>query len=209
MIRIILIILVTFAAVAPAQERWSRRSRESSDSSLPAEYQTVVDNNIFVRQRGRRAVEPTTRPTVTPPPPPVERSMILTGIVLEEGVFRAYIEDTRSNTILRVSAGDPIASGAVGQITLDSIAYESADGLRWIEIGQDLTGGVAMFGTRPTATTSLGGSTPAAGSTGGAVSPSTGGAGGDVAPAQGQPADPSQMSIEERLRMRARQQRQR
>ena len=54
MIRIILIILVTFAAVAPAQERWSRRSRESSDSSLPAEYQTVVDNNIFVRQRGRR-----------------------------------------------------------------------------------------------------------------------------------------------------------
>src|SRR5690606_1497983 len=116
--RAFLIILVTLAAAAEAQERSSWRSRRSADTDLPPEYQPIVDNNIFVRQRSRRPIEPVTRPAPLPP----ERSMVLTGIVLEEGLFRAYIEDTRSGTIQRVSPGDTVATGAVGQITIDAIA---------------------------------------------------------------------------------------
>lgn len=171
---------------ALAQSDWRQRSREPD--ALQSEYGVLLDNNIFLRNRGRQPSPPTSRPAA--PPLTREQTLILTGIVLEEGQFRAYFEDTRSNSIVRVAEGDEIANGTIDQIMIDAVAYETADGLRWIDIGHDLTASIPQA-------QALGYSAGSSTSPDGSTQPTTGS---DGAPSA--PSDPAVLSIEERLRQR-------
>lgn len=175
---------------AGAQPQTAGSSAAPASASEPDErYQVLVDQNIFMRQRGRRTSSPaTTSPTSRPAARTPEQSLVLTGVVFEDGEFRAYFEDLGKSSVVRVSNGDAIARGTVAAIMIDAVAYESDDGVRWIEFGQDLTGGsmpIAERGT--TGTTEPNGSDQASADAGG--------------------GDDASLSVEERMRRRSAQQR--
>lgn len=120
-------------ATAPASTR-------PGASTLPADYYNVVtDKNIFLRER-RKPVIQTSRPVTSRPVLPPEATIVLRGVVLEEGLFRAYFENTTENALIRVAAGDPLARGHVVEISIDAVAFESANGLVWVKVGDNLIG---------------------------------------------------------------------
>lgn len=195
MMRGIFIAALILLMGAPAEAQFRRQRNPAPEpEELDGEYSAVVENNIFLRNRGRRpAPPPTSRPVA--PPLTREQTLILTGIVLEEGEFRAYFEDTRGNSIVRVAEGEALASGTIAQIMIDAVAYETPDGFRWIDIGHDLTASLPNARAGGTSsTTSSGGSAATAGGTPASTSGS-----GTETPAT---SDPAMMSVEERLRQR-------
>jgi hypothetical protein len=168
----------------------------SASASSANRYDVLVENNIFLKDRrsaGRPTTDASTRPVARPSTP--EQSVYLTGVIFEDGAFRAYFENQAEGApVLRVSVGDAIARGRVVEIAIDSLAYASTDGrLQWVEIGNDLTGT-----PRPAA-----GAAGAAGAAASATPPAAGGAG--AAPTA--PTDPALLSIQERMRLRAQQER--
>ncbi len=199
--------LMLTASLCPAQSR--DRGFGRRDDALDERYSAVVDNNIFLRERGRRPVrvfQPSSRPAR--PQRTVEQSLMLTGIVFEEDTVRAYFENLAGGEPVRVAPGETVGHGMVVEIAIDAVAYQNTDGIvRWVEIGQDLTGASASaasslspsFGTAPTDVTA-------------ASSGSTGDAGGgeeassETTAATEGSADPSTMSVLERMRRNRQQQ---
>jgi len=108
-----------------------------------ARYEIILTRNIFSRQRvspRQREFEEQERPPQVMPNP--ESYFRLKGIVQEDGVFIAFIEDTRSSSVLRLRQGQSVARGIVKSLTLDSIEYEFADKTVLVELGRDLEGGL-------------------------------------------------------------------
>ena len=93
----------------------------------------LVERNIFSRTRGRKVRQPAPRvtaPKPTPQKPPQEgpnpeRFVVLRGIVLQDGLFIAFIEDTLTRKTTKVRIGDSVARGMLKNITLDYVEYES------------------------------------------------------------------------------------
>jgi len=117
--------------------------QDSAEQTDPwAKYQIILERNIFSRQRGpiRRPdeVEEKPREVVVPNP---ESYLLLRGIVQEDGTFIAFIEDTRSATILKLRQGDSVARGTIATLSLDSLEYELEDKKTTIRMGYDLEGG--------------------------------------------------------------------
>jgi len=105
------------------------------------QYQIILQRNIFSRQRGPiRQAQFGERPTAIVTANP-ESYFLLKGIVQEGGKFIAFLEDNRSNTVLRLREGDSAARGTVGNFTLDSIEYQLDDRTISIPLGRDLEGG--------------------------------------------------------------------
>ena len=172
---IIVSILVVLALGAPtaraalgASRSTSRPSQRSSfptssPSTRPARsqsyserYSILEDRNIFLRDRSRRPGE-RDRSTTQPSKRPLEESLVLRGIVLEDEGYRAYVEDTSREETHRLAPGDSLAHGRVGAITIDAIAYDAGSAgstgspattnasatstqRTWVEVGYDLTG---------------------------------------------------------------------
>lgn len=180
----LMVLMVSCALAAdPAPRRESYQDR----------YSVLSEHNIFLRVRSR---PPASRPSYTPPAPRVpEQSLVLRGIVMEEGEPRVYLENLDGGgPMLRLRLGDKVARGTIVEIAIDAVAYEQAGPPVWVQIGQDLTGRTpGSSGSRPggyssTATLSSPTSQPAA----------------DAAPSPGplpNPDDPN-LSIEERMRLR-------
>jgi hypothetical protein len=144
----------SFAADVPpgrSSERSSDRTR-GSGSAAPStrqsdrdRYAVLTDQNIFLkdrRTRPRNGSTSTERPMTemdrikaTP-----EAKFVLTGVVFEDGDYRAFIEDTSASKVLRLSVGEPIARGKITEIDIDTIAYESAGKTTIINVGTTLTG---------------------------------------------------------------------
>lgn len=190
MMRVLASVILILLMAGPSMAQFGRRQSSRESDELTNEYGALLENNIFLRDRGRRP-SATTRPVAQPLTR--EQTLILTGIILEDGRFRAYFEDTRSDSIVRVAEGDPIANGQIGQILLDAVAYEMPEGVRWIDIGHDLTATLPAAPGSPSS-----GARPEGFGVDG--SPTTGNA--DLPAATD---DPALMSVEERLRQRARQ----
>ena len=102
-------------------------------------YAILTSNNIFRRDR---RPPPPKQPEPPPPPPPApETQWLLTGVVWEEGAFRGYFEYLPDGNVRRVTAGDDLLDGTVGELYIDSVGYVGPDGnVFWIDIGDDLTG---------------------------------------------------------------------
>ena len=179
-------------------------------------YGMLIDRNIFMKNRPRPRGTPTSRPTevrtvrndpndrssATSP----DRTLVLRGIVIEDNELRAYVENTKTNTISRVAPGDSIASGMVGEIAIDAMQY-SADGQSiWVLVGHDLRGEayaapVSTSIIRPTIVAPAPVVTAGSGATGvPATQPGVDGA--PAAPS----VDISTLSIEEQMKLRRQQQ---
>ena len=145
-------------------------------------YAGLLANNPFKRdRRSQRAEGATTRPIEreAAPPPSPQREWMLTGIVFEDGRFRAYLENRSTGESQRVDSGHLVAGGAVTEVFIDALGYELDGHVRWIELGQDLTGAFPEGIVPPPATPSTGDPTVRAA-----------------------PADGGALSIEERMRQR-------
>jgi hypothetical protein len=172
----------------------------AADTAPPAKknygdrYNVLSERNIFMHERGRPASRPYTPRTndSTFVRPPLEASFVLTGIVLEEGQYRAYVEDVSSGRVNRLGVGDAIARGHVLEIEIDAIAYSAGGQGTWISIGSDLRG--QAFNSFPTAMSRYLPTTSTA-----TTGPSTA-----VGGAPPTPLDPNTagLSIEERMRLR-------
>jgi hypothetical protein len=144
-----------------------------------AERFAVIGNlNMFVRDRAPRPEASggggATRPAQPPASP--ESVLVLRGVVLEGGGFRAYFENLQASEIVQVTAGDALARGHVVEISIDAVAFEHRGAVVWVKVGDNLVGAQVAAG------------------------PTGGSAGATTAPAAG--ADPSTLSIEERMRQR-------
>ncbi len=106
-----------------------------------AKYEVILERNMFSRQRGfaQRRDNERDRNVVVPNP---ESYLLLKGIVQEDGRFIAFIEDTRSSSVLKVRQGDQVARGVIKSLTLDAIEYEFGEQATTVQIGQDLEGGL-------------------------------------------------------------------
>ena len=118
----------------------------SQDTTTPKQdawknYQIILQRNIFSRQRGPRVDRSRSQQMVTPPPPNPESYYVLKGIVQENGVFIAFIEDTQRGQILRVREGDSVARGKVKTFNLDTVEYHFEDRTVTVAMGYDLEGG--------------------------------------------------------------------
>jgi hypothetical protein len=133
--------------------------RETAEQNTWAQYQIILQCNIFSRQRGpirqRSAERP--RPVITRN---LESYLVLKGIVQEGGTFIAFIENTQNSTVLRLREGENVARGTVKNFSLDSIEYQLGDSTINVTIGHDLEGGqgtlpmsrlLQMSATTPTA----------------------------------------------------------
>lgn len=104
-------------------------------------YQIILQRNIFSRQRGPRVDLSRRQRMDAPPPPNPESYHLLKGIVQENGVFIAFIENTQRGQILRVREGDSVARGKVKTFNLDTIEYQFEDRTIKVAMGYDLEGG--------------------------------------------------------------------
>lgn len=112
-----------------------------------SQFGVLADRNIFVKSR-----TPPVRRDDRPAPstqqarvPTAEESLVLRGVVIEDdaggtSVLRAYFEDQRTRTLIRVTAGDPLAKGHVADVSIDAIAFENQGAILWIRIGDNLLG---------------------------------------------------------------------
>jgi hypothetical protein len=154
-------------------------------------YGVLSDRNIFLRERGRPA--PSTRrydsSTTSSSRPAAESTYVVTGIVLEEGQYRAYVEEVNTGRVQRLAVGDAVAKGHVLDIDIDAMAYSANGKGTWIPIGCDLQG--KPFNAFPSALSRY------MSTTGPTSGPSTQGA----APLPIDPNAPN-LSVEERMRLR-------
>lgn len=108
------------------------------EPDLWAQFQIIVERNIFSRQRGRRQREQDKEPERPRYVPTPESKIVLKGIVSQNGTFVAFFED--SGSMLNVRAGDTVARGKVQALTLDHVVFQYEDQTRIVTLGQNLEG---------------------------------------------------------------------
>lgn len=147
-------VATTLAFAAEAQE-----SRTAKPGSWER-YQALTSNNIFVKDRrpqssGSGRSSPATHAEAAT----TERSFVLTGVVQQDGVFYAFVEDTRNRTTMKVRAGEDVCRGKLAALTLDSVDYVKDGATTRVEVGRNFEGTTA---SAPAATSADASTTPAA-----------------------------------------------
>lgn len=173
-------------AVVLTMLQWAEvNAAQARESSFKESYGVIVERNIFLRDRRSAAGFVTPSPASEagaeemPPSPPLppEAGYVLVGVVIEDQTMRAYVEHVAEGRMLMLGPGDELAEGEIDRVTLDAVEFTSRAGSQWIEIGHNFLG------------------QPASGSSS-ASTPSVSG---------GNPATGSNLSLEERLRLRRQQ----
>jgi hypothetical protein len=167
-------------------------------------YNVLTERNMFLRDRRRPVYTPTSRPAYVSRP--VEETLILTGVVFEEGEYRAFFEDTQRSSVLTLRVGESVGRGVITQIQLDAIQYLSGDSQMWIDVGHTLTGSLppappTRLYTNTTATATATGSTTRPATAGTDTTTATPA----VTTPLPNPDDPN-LSLEERMKLRRAQQ---
>lgn len=160
--RTLIVTLCLTTAVAVAQRTRSDNSRRDDASTtstsgasptatprddFASHFGVLADRNIFVKSR-TPPVRRDDRPAPATAParvPTAEESLVLRGVVIEDdaggsGILRAYFEDQRTRTLVRVTAGDALAKGHVVDVSIDAIAFENQGSIVWVRIGDNLLG---------------------------------------------------------------------
>jgi hypothetical protein len=211
--------VVSAGAVAAADAVPSRTppTATTQPASVPTyreRYTVLSDRNIFVKERYKIVPESDGRRSEQGPRDirvarPLEAGYVLTGVVLEEGLFRAYVEDSNASRILRLTSGDSVANGHIGTIAIDAVAYVANGQTKTIPIGNDLTGTPISFSTTQSGGSwgyGSGGYGSGGSGRGGTTGPSTGSSVGSTTsgPPPAPLPDPNNpnLSLEERMRLR-------
>ena len=145
------------APPAPSQQQSPPTPPPPRRESYSDRYSILTQRNIFLKDRSRGGSRngSTTGPTTSSASQPQRRSpeetLLLRGIVIEEGEVRAYFEDIVNSRIVRVGQGDTIARGRIASIDLDLVEYEPTAGAgakrTFVVVGHDLTGKVSALDT--------------------------------------------------------------
>lgn len=164
------VVSVATAADAPPAPSKSTRTPVQSSTTRQSDrdrYAVLTEQNIFVKDRRtlRRNDRPSgERPAMTELQrlkETPEAKYVLTGVVFEDGEYRAFVEDTNASKVLRMSVGEPIARGKITEIDIDTIAYESSGKTTIINVGTTLTGiPYSAFTATPGATPAPAGAAP-------------------------------------------------
>ena len=99
-------------------------------------YEKVVDFNIFVRQRGRRAApvrrddRENDRAVAMPAP-----HMVLRGVSRRGGAWIAFVEDIRSGQVVKAASGDELNGGRVESISMAGISYSYGEAKVDVAVG--------------------------------------------------------------------------
>lgn len=206
------LLIALLAAASPgaawARERHKPIEKEQPDTqSVPgtptisaSEYKDLVNRNLFSRNQFKRRYEPVrevsqdhetanemarTREKAKELESKGEADIVLMGIVEKDGVASAFLEDRKAGKPLVAKAGDTLAGGKVGSISVDAMEFTLGEKTVKITLGNNLQGGVSS--ARPL--DSSAGSTPS--TDGKSASDAKGGAGG---------SDDPNLSIIEKLR---------
>jgi len=91
--------------------------------SFRRSYSILLERDIFSRNR-RPYVPERERPAYeAPPPPPIESTLVLTGISRQQGQTVAFIENMGTGLIERHAVNSLIARGRIQSLTLDLLVY--------------------------------------------------------------------------------------
>ena len=122
MVAVVILGLTAVAWPAQAQDRDETPKRDPW-----AKYEVILERNMFSRQRGflRRREDEPRRGVVVPNP---ESYFRFNGVVQEDGTFIAFVEDTRSNSVLRLRAGNQVARGVIRAL----VREKSKEFTRWL-----------------------------------------------------------------------------
>ena len=110
--------------------------------SFSQEYQLLTRRNIF--DQNRRYVSPTLVQVQTPG----QETLTLTGLVLENGQYAAFIEDSRGAATTKYHVGDTVDGGKITAAGMDYIMFTAGTRTIRVDLGRTLAG------TSPTTTTS-------------------------------------------------------
>ena len=169
------VVAASAVSVATAADRPLDSPTRSTRSASPSattrqsdrDYAVLTEQNIFVKDRRslRRGDRPSSDRNSNDPLREYrnqpEAFLVLTGVVFEDGDYRAFIEDTKVSKVLRLSVGDAIARGKITEIDIDTIAYESSGKTTIINVGTTLTGiPYSAFTATPGATPASTGAAP-------------------------------------------------
>jgi hypothetical protein len=161
----------------PARDRESRRARRAnadrrdappqsgpaSQSAAPGDaaemdpkFRVLLERSIFAKSgSAARSAEPSTAPaTQRAPTLSPEQSVVLIGVLAQDGEFVAFTENRSTGQIGTLRTGDDVAGGKVAAITLDTLAYAAGGTVREISLGQNLTGETVATGLTTAATQS-------------------------------------------------------
>jgi hypothetical protein len=178
---------------APRSESATQSTSQPSGDSgdMDPKFRVLLERSIFAKSgTAARSADPTTAPaTQRAPSFSPEQSVVLIGVLAQDGEFVAFTENRTTGQIGTLRTGDDVAGGKVAAITLDSLAYAAGGTVREISLGQNLAGEIVATGLTTATTQSTSPGAPG----GAAAPPST--------------LTPEQRAMMERLRARARSQR--
>ena len=109
-------------------------------------YDEVVDLNIFVRQRGRRP-EPRERPRDDAPVAMPAPRLVLRGVSRRGDMWIAFVEDIRSEQMLKVTSGDELNGGRVESVSITGINYSYGKATVDVAVGGMIGAGRRGSGT--------------------------------------------------------------
>jgi hypothetical protein len=149
------------AATAPTSQPQQPQQRQSSRSireRYADRYSILTQRNIFLKDRsrgsrngsdGRGGNGSTTQSSTQPSHRSPEETLLLRGIVIEQGEVRAYFEDIANSRMVRVAMGETVARGRITSIGLDAVEYETTgaggEHRTFVAVGNDLTGKVSAY----------------------------------------------------------------
>ncbi len=154
--RCALVLHVAFIAAAFISDgNRAALAAESGEDMGWERYQVIMERNIFLRDRSRPA--PTTPISVSPPirTERPERSLVLVGIVRDNHLHVAFLEDIRTGAVNRYRTGEQAAGGTIAAITLEHLDFDNGETITGISIGHNLAG-EAVGGGHTRAPTQLG-----------------------------------------------------
>ncbi|HWB53505.1 MAG TPA: hypothetical protein VG722_04905 [Tepidisphaeraceae bacterium] len=99
-------------------------------------YQLLIQRNIFDSNRQAYSYHPTTSVETVQ----VQNTFTLTGLVLENGAYSAFIEDSRTQTTSKYKIGDSVSGGKITAAGIDHIELNTGGKTIRVDLGQTLAG---------------------------------------------------------------------
>lgn len=112
---------------------------------LPPGYRVLLTKSIFGRNGEAAAAQGAAFPLENPGGPVAsgDATFTLRGVVREQGIYTAIVEDPTNHQIQQIAEGCALAGGHVTGITLRGFRYEAGGIQTVVAIGHDLHGALA------------------------------------------------------------------
>jgi len=116
---------------------------QTTSTPMAHQYDVLLTRSIFAREK-TRAHGPTPEGIDRRP----ETTLVLRGVMDQDGVYSAFIEDTTAGKLQELKPGDTLAAGKVARITLAGVEYEASGHTTRVGIGSNFDG-VAVAAVPP------------------------------------------------------------